>query len=339
MFDLLPRSTFRWLLAMAATMAVVPAQAQHHHNKVILVSIDGLRGTELASLPKSDLPNLSDIVAKGAVADGLVGVFPTVTIPNHVSMVTGVFPAVHGVFANALFEAGEFPGTEGDNDYAGLIRVPTLWQIAHRAGLRTASVLWPATIGADIDFDFPEYRSSAGVGNLRDHLLYGAISTPGLVADYEKRRGPLPIADHADDAVIARLAVFLMQTRRPDLLLVHFEELDDAEHDAGPDSSAAIAKLQHIDGYIGELRHAATRAGSAPHTYFVVVSDHGFAAVDRALHPNAVLSSFGLLGTRDPGGVARGCVWHRRLVRPRASRSEGSGSRGPRDAHLPTTAA
>src|SRR5271163_3020347 len=74
--------------------------------KAVIISIDGLRGMTLASLSTRNLhtPNLNEFAQGGALADGLVGVYPTVTYPSHTTLVTGVSPSLHGIYANAMFD-------------------------------------------------------------------------------------------------------------------------------------------------------------------------------------------------------------------------------------------
>ena len=131
-----------WLSIFAAAfLGMGAAHAQHH--RVVVVSIDGLRGSVLAELPDASrkLPNLTEIVEKGVVANGMVGVLPTNTYPSHTSMATGVSPNIHGILGNYLFdpERSQLP-SESWYEYSDLIRAPTLWGVAHSNGLRTASV-------------------------------------------------------------------------------------------------------------------------------------------------------------------------------------------------------
>jgi predicted AlkP superfamily pyrophosphatase or phosphodiesterase len=283
-------------LLIAAAFAL-PLNAEPH--KVVLISIDGLRGAELASLPNSklNLPNLNEIVSSGTVTEGMLSVLPSITYPNHTSMVTGVSPATHGILGNFMFDP-EHKLAPADSwiEYAKLIRVPTLWDVAHDAGKKTASVYWPVTVGSRIDANIPEHYP---LKNARDKLLYEVVSTPGLLTAYEKEYGALPIGDAYTDQIREQMAAFLVKTQTPDLLLVHFIDLDHAEHVFGPDSPEAVHALERTDHYVGMLRKAIAASGSEANTVFVIVSDHGFFPVDKSFHPNAVLTGLGLLGTRE----------------------------------------
>src|SRR5688500_9267326 len=127
---------------------------------VLLVSIDGLAGLYVDD-PRADMPTLRRLAREGARADGTVCSFPTVTWPNHTTLVTGVPPARHGVIGNDYLDrkSGEkipfIPDPLFDKDE--IVKVPTLYDVAHRAGLVTAGVIWPATRNArTLDFTVPD---------------------------------------------------------------------------------------------------------------------------------------------------------------------------------------
>lgn len=97
---------------------------------VLLISIDGLRPGDVldANARGIAVPALSALVARGAHASGVVGVVPSFTLPSHVTLVTGVAPARHGVYNNLAFrpqDAGGAPGLE----LATGIKVATLWDV------------------------------------------------------------------------------------------------------------------------------------------------------------------------------------------------------------------
>jgi len=217
-------------------------------------------------------------------ADGLTGVFPTVTYPSHTTLVTGVSPNAHGILGNGLFD----PEKKTHNAwywYSRQMERPALRDRAHEAHLTTAAVSWPVTVGAHIDYNFPEYRQY----NNDDILpLYYSLSTPGLVEAFEKEHGPLTTSSENEETRGA-MAVFLLQKYHPDLLFVHLIDMDHEQHSHGPESPEAFAALEHIDSIIGRIRAAAPAD-----TVFVVVSDHGFLPVSQSFQPNSVLDSIGL---------------------------------------------
>lgn len=267
--------------------------------RVVLISVDGLPWTTLRDAERLGvkIPNLLEMRNGGAVAAGMVGVFPSITYPSHTAMATGQSPAVNGVWANTLFDPeGRMNGARFW--YAEQIRVPTLWDVARAAGLRTAAVSWPVTIGAAVDFNFPEHRLSWSV---EDVMLQRIIATPGLMAEFEKQHGRLR-AGTPDDDLRTRQAAFLLRNKRPDLLLVHLIDVDHVEHAYGPDSPQALQALEKTDEYIGLLRREARAADLDGSIAWVIVSDHGFLPHRKSFDPAAVLASIGLGPKAEQGG-------------------------------------
>ena len=279
-----------------AVFLLASASLQAATKKVIVISIDGLRGVTLASLATRNLhtPNLNEFAQGGALADGLVGVYPTVTYPSHTTLVTGVSPSIHGILGNGMFD----PEHQFDGAwywYAQQIKRPTLYTIAKQKGLSTAAVSWPVTIDSNIDHNFPEYREPDSEEGL---LLYGGLCSQGLLAAYEKANAPLQL-NHVDDEVRASMARYLISTYKPDLLLVHLIDMDHQQHVHGPDSPEAFKTLENIDRLIGTIRDAVKTSEPNGQVDYIVVSDHGFRPVEKRFNPNAVLTSLGLEGTKD----------------------------------------
>jgi predicted AlkP superfamily pyrophosphatase or phosphodiesterase len=100
--------------------------------------IDGLRGRTLSTLSTHPVKasNLLEFLERGAFADGLAGVFPTVTYPSHTTLVTGVSPSVHGILGNGMFDP-ERKTNGAWYWYAKQIKSPALWDRAHAAQQNT----------------------------------------------------------------------------------------------------------------------------------------------------------------------------------------------------------
>lgn len=277
---------FGLLLIAAALSAQTPAR------RLVMISVDGLMPRTVRNAEKLGirLPNLTEFRDKGAMSAGLRGVFPTVTYPSHTTMVTGRLPAEHGIVANTLFDPEQVMSGSW-YWYSELIKVPTLWDVARQAKLTTAAVGWPVAVGARIDYNIPEYKVPQ---TLNDVLLRRAVATPGLVAEYEKARGPMKFEGEYFDNVLSSLAAFLIESHKPHLLLVHLVDLDHDQHGYGPESPEALRSLEKIDSAIGKIRNAVETAGVTAETRWIIVSDHGFFAVEKAFHPEAFLASLGL---------------------------------------------
>ena len=120
---------------------------------IIIISVDGFR-PDFYLDEKWPAPNLQYIYRNGTSAKGVTSVFPSVTYPSHTSIITGVPPAVHGVFYNTPFEPLGATGL-WNSEYE-TITAESLWDATKKAGLTTASVSWPVSIGAPVDYNIPE---------------------------------------------------------------------------------------------------------------------------------------------------------------------------------------
>ena len=147
---------------------------------------------------------------------------PTLTYPSHVTLLTGVTPATHGVTGNLTFDPFN-TNQYGWDWYASDIQVPTLWDAAHAAGLSTANVHWPVSVGAQVDWNLPQIWRT---GNPDDRKLLAALATPGLLPSWrrtsarirrhqrEARRRPGPCALRGEAARAAPAAVHDRVLRR-----------------------------------------------------------------------------------------------------------------------------
>ena len=281
--------------------AVRTAQAPRSEH-VILISVDGMPPDYYTEPEKLGLraPTLSMMRQTGAHAEGMEGVYPTVTYPQHTTMVTGLRPAAHGIVQNRIFEAPSEPQTRYWYWYADGLKAETLWTVAKKAGLTTAAVGWPVTVGAEIDYNVPEiYEPGETPATWKWTAKH---STPGLL---EKALGPDLKKDSSVDERLTSVGEYIINTYRPNLLLLHLIELDGAHHRNGPRTKAGIETAEREDGYIRRIMEATRQAGIFEKTTFFVVSDHGFASIDKRFSPNVALAKEGLI-TLDAAGKATG---------------------------------
>ncbi len=272
------RFSFPGLVAiLGMSLANAPQAAS-----VLMISVDGMKPGYVfdADAHQLKVPFLRSLLHDGAYARGVKGVWPTVTYPNHTTLVTGVTPAEHGIYNNLEFDPRHSFG-DAWYWYARQIRVPTLWQAAHEAGLSTASVGWPVTVGAAIDTLIPEYWRSFQPSeslNPSDIYLLASLSKPtGVLEEMQARLGPYMAGNDPSrpgDEIKTRFALDIIEHKKPRFMTVHLSSLDEAEHEHGPFSTQADRVLEDIDGWIAQLATAARRAD--PAVTLFVVSDHGF---------------------------------------------------------------
>src|ERR1700733_6327777 len=279
-----------------------------HAAPVLMISIDGLKPEYItqADAHGMKLPYLRTLLAKGTYADGVVDIWPAITYPSHTTLITGVWPAENGIENNQVFDPEQkFRGAW--NWYASAIRVPTLWQVAHHAGLRTASVGWPVSAGAtDVDYLIPEYWRSASPSdsaNPDDQLLMAALARPDtLLQQLRSTGGPYMNGNDtsiAGDEMKTRYALEILHRYKPAFMTLHLSSLDESQHEHGPFSPEACADLEALDGMVARL--AQQVLASNPSAVLVIVSDHGFMNISHAVNLFIPFLQAGLIqGSVDP---------------------------------------
>lgn len=235
------------LLASCATHA--PDTTPRPPHKLLLVSIDGLRAD---ALDRGITPALARMSREGVRARWMTPSYPSLTFPNHYTLVTGLRPDHHGIVHNTMRDAelGGFwlskADAVGDARWWG---GEPIWVGAEKAGIRSATWSWPG--------------SEAPIAGVRPSqwLRYDgrvpALARVDTVLDWFRQTGP--------DA--------------PRLLTLYFDQVDHAGHDHGPDSPEYAAAVRGVDAALAHLLDGLAQQHVLDDTDIVVVSDHGMAEV------------------------------------------------------------
>ena len=276
------------ILCSLLLMAATAVQAQPPRGKVMLISLDGFPAYALDD-PKLPVPTLRRLMRDGVHA-AMTAVNPTVTWPNHTSMVTGVTPDQHGLLANgSIVRTGAWPPIKVEPyiDKIKMVRAPTVYDAAHQAGLTTAQVDWVAIQNAPtITWAFREWASADGPLE-KEMIAKGAI-TPADLDGFTKANILFR------DQIWTRAGEYLIRTHKPDLLLFHLLTLDSEHHTYGPNTLAGRTAMAFVDACVEKLVNAAQAAGIADRTTFLIVSDHGFKAYKSQIRANVALQQAGL---------------------------------------------
>ncbi len=283
------------LLLCGLVYAGDPGKDRH----VILISIDGFPAY-LWHDPALPLPNLRALAAGGAEARALTVTNPTVTWPNHTTLVTGVMPRRHGVLYNGYVTrqgAGRTTHNAPWTDKSIMVRVPTVYDAAFAAGLTTAECDWVAISGAKtIHWSFAELPKP-------DSLVAAEMVAAGRATREEieaasggrERRNIV-----SRDELWLRAAQFIFERHRPNLLMLHLLNSDSSHHRYGPGSLAGISALALADRLVGEMVRTVDASGVRDRTTFIITTDHGFKKVMTHVYPNVMLKRAGLLQSAGP---------------------------------------
>ncbi len=293
------------LCLLPATFGPLAAQPR----RLLVISIDGLDHRYLRDADRLGLrtPTLRRLVKEGALAEGVVGIVPTVTWPSHTTMITGVPAARHGILTN------DQPGQPGQRWwYTRFLKARTLWQAAREKKLKTAAVYWPVTVGAEVDFNIPEFwlkreGHSTPLGPIEPYV------TPGLIERITRVFPSFAVWSFSDRPILLATR-YLLEREKPDLMLVHIADLDGEQHETGAFSRHARAVLEYQDELL-----AGTLEALPANTIVAIVSDHGFESTDRVYRPRAALVEAGLApeaAVRDGliGAASSGAATHFRSL-------------------------
>jgi predicted AlkP superfamily pyrophosphatase or phosphodiesterase len=240
---ILGRLRFARLLIVAALLACgLAGQPAKPRPYVVLVSLDGFRYDYAERYLAT---NLLEIGKAGAAAKGLIPVFPSLTFPNHVSIVTGLYPEHHGIVENGFYDPArkEFYGVGARSRDASWYRAKPLWVLAEEQRVKAASMFWPST-DAEILGIRPSYWKVYDSGFPNDQRV-------AQVLDWLK----------------------LPEDQRPHFITVYFGDVDAAGHRFGPESTEAGEAVRRIDKLVGDLWKG-IQALHLP-VNLIVVSDHG----------------------------------------------------------------
>ncbi|RZM27620.1 MAG: alkaline phosphatase family protein, partial [Pedobacter sp.] len=277
--------------------------AQENH--VVLISIDGLR-PEFYMDPQWGMVNVRQGMAKGAYAEGVRGSFPTVTYPSHTTIISGVLPAKHGIYYNTPVEPLGISGKWFW--YYKDIKVPTLWAAAKDAGLKTACVGWPVTVGAPIDYNLPEYVIlPQGKGEKKDEVKALAQESNPKELFQEVQDNAIgkfgefgaTLDDYTSDQNKARMAAYILKKYKPAFLAIHIGLTDHFEHEQGRDGDKVRAAVVGVDVAIKTIIDAVEVAGYSKNTTFIITGDHGFVDIHTQFKPNVMLANLGLYNDAD----------------------------------------
>jgi predicted AlkP superfamily pyrophosphatase or phosphodiesterase len=260
------------------------AQTAKH---VIFITIDGFR-PDFYLNSDWQTPNLHTLMNDGAYAKGVNSVFPSMTYPSHTTIITGVQPAKHGVFYNNMFTpdgAQQQPYWQDSS-----IHVPTIWKAAKDKGMTVASLYWPVSANAPVDYNIPD------IGSLGDGVREQYSLPQGFYAEVKKEVfGGVDKIDHGKNQNIAKIAAYIIKKSKPQLMTIHVFSVDGASHAVGRNGTRVQEAVADADAAVGIIIDALKGAGIWESTVLMVGGDHGFYDVKKSILPNVWLKEAGLI--------------------------------------------
>jgi predicted AlkP superfamily pyrophosphatase or phosphodiesterase len=231
-----------------------PEQQQKPY--VIMISADGFRNDYAEKYQAKTLLSLS---SDGVRADGMIPSYPSLTFPNHYTLVTGMYPSHHGLVNNYFYDANRHASygmrdSKAVRDGSWYGGTP-LWVLAEQQQMLTASFFWVGS-EADIQKTLPTY--------------------------YYEFNDTIPM-DHRIQEVVNWLQ--LPPEKRPHLITFYISNADHEGHAYGPDAPQTGQAVQFIDSSIQKLTEAVKKTGL--YVNYIFVADHGMTKID-VDHPLAL---------------------------------------------------
>lgn len=260
------KKLFPLLFAVAATLLFTTActhkpAAAANPPPLLLISLDGFRWDYCDRYP-AETPNLRRLIQTGVSARRLTPVFPSNTFPNHYSLVTGLYPAHHGMVNNEMFDAAtgekfyyKSPLAAQNSHWWG---GQPIWTTAVLQGRKSATYFWPGS----------------------EAVNHGVRPTFFKPYDYS-----VPFAQRLD-TLVGWLQ--LPPAERPAVITFYLEETNSFGHNFGPDSPELASAVKLLDARVGEI--LARFAAAAITANLVIVSDHGMTNV--SLERVAILDDY-----------------------------------------------
>ena len=239
-----------WLALLAPWAPALQAQTEKPY--VILVSLDGFR---YDYAERYQTRNILAVRDSGASAESVIPSFPSLTFPNHIAIITGLYPEHHGIVANSFYDparASEYTlRTASINGSWMDERATPLWVLAEQQRVTAACMFWPMS-DSEIQGVRPTYWK------LFDDRFPDA-SRVEQVLDWLK----------------------LPAEKRPHFITLYFSDTDHAGHTFGPEAAETGEAARVVDGMIGKLRQGLEALGLPIN--LILVSDHGMQAVEGAV--------------------------------------------------------
>ena len=276
--------------------------------KLIVLSMDAMVSEDIAYLKTK--PNFSRLFEKCAQVEKMCTIYPSITYPAHVSMMTGCRPGKHGIFNNTHFMSEKnYPDWYL---YHSDIKVENVFAAAKRAGKTTAAVYWPIT-GNDpnIDYEINEFFFYNNEPVEETFASFGANEETLAVIRENMHRLPtvrtredrMYLRNTFDDFIMGCMCG-LIRKYQPDLLMVHNCWMDSTRHRYGVFNDFTREGLDLTDEWLGQVIEALEDAGIYDETNFVLISDHGQRDFVRRLKMNVLLRRGGFFDVDENGKVS-----------------------------------
>ncbi len=282
------------------------ARASINNKKyLLLVSLDAVSDKDADRL--LTMPNFSRFCSNGTLVREVSSVFISNTYPVHTSVITGCHPNRHGITENTV----PLPNRSNPDWYwyDKKIEVPTLYSQIKKYGLRTASIMWPVTAGAEITYNIPEifanrwWKNQFGVS-----LVNGSpLLQIGAVIKYARHIGS-ELQPQLDNFSCASMCD-IIKRKKPELAMLHLTDVDYQKHKYGITAAEVSDALERMDKRLGKLLFSIEKAGIGEQTSIILFGDHSMLDVNKTINFDSEFQKMGLLRLDSKGLIIGWRAW------------------------------
>ena len=264
---------------------------------LIVISFDGLSSVDFDFI--KELPHFQEYLRKASYSKKVYSVYPSLTYPAHATIVTGKYPKNHGVINNTLMQWNKVkPDWYWQRKF---IKGDTLYDLAITNGMKVAALLWPVTAKSKIQFNMPEVVANRPWQN--QILLSLFNGTPIYQFVLNQKFGHLRngLKQPYLDNFTHQSLLYTLRSKRPDLTLVHYVDLDSMRHYYGFHSIEARQALLRQDQRLGDIMQTLKEENMYEESTIIVLGDHSSLDEDKVINLNVLLTQKGYLDL-DPKG-------------------------------------
>lgn len=264
---------------------------------LIIISFDAVSSEDIHKL--KELDNFKYLIDNGSLITNVESIYPTLTYPAHATIMTGMYPKNHGIINNTLNKFSDI--NPNWYWYRKYIKTNTLYDLAAEKGLTTAALLWPVSGRSSINCNLTEiFAPKPWQKQLVMSALSGSLK---YQLDLNKRFGHLRhgLSQPDLDNFVHESVKYTIKQYKPNLLLIHYTDVDTNRHYHGYNSKEANDALLRHDERLGEIIKTLKEENIFEESTIVALGDHSALDGDYMIRLNSLFREAGLLKVNAKG--------------------------------------
>lgn len=266
---------------------------------IIIISFDALSSKDFEKIKK--LPNFSQYLKNASYCKSVQSVYPSLTYPAHATIISGKYPKNHGIINNTLLQPNR--STPDWYWYRKYLKGDTLYDKAIQKGMKVAALLWPVTASSKIQYNLPEIFAN----RFWQNQILVSLCNGSILYQYKlnKKYGHIRKGKKQPylDDFVHHCVLHTIKEQQPNLMLVHYTDLDSHKHFYGVDSYEADEALKRHDKRLGELINILKDLDKYDNSTIILLGDHSQLNEHTAIFINSILRKKGYIKTNKKGQI------------------------------------